>query len=292
MASFNRNIGTVCVGSRAPARRNTPENEQIVKESAHEAIISFELWEKVQTMNQSVSRGRMDKSNKVHALSGLLVCADCGKKLKFKSSKLLNYYTCRTYTDLGTKYCTSHSINEKVIESIVLEDIQSMLKTVTLDEVKAKERFIRERAKSSEQNRFSDEKQLKACKNRLDELDKLIQSAFESKVLGNLPASVCTSLCEKYQIEKMTLEEEIDKLEKRLAEASKDEEDVEEYIRRLKRYGSCEELTREMCLQLIDFITVGEKSANGENRMIHIYYKLICKENLRDFQISRLKISP
>ena len=278
---------------------NIPENEQIVKENAHEAIISREIWEKVQTMNQSVSRGRMDKSNKVHALSGLLVCADCGKKLKFKTSKKTykntsesHFFTCRTYTDLGTKYCTSHTINEKVIESIVLEDIQSMLNMVTLDEAKARERFIRERARSSEQNRYSDEKQLKAYKSRLDELDKLIQTAFESRVLGNLPESVCASLCEKYQTEKVSVEEEIGKIQKRLAEASKDEEDVDEYIRRLKRYGSCEELTRETCLQLIEFITIGEKPAKGENRMIHIYYKLISKENLREFQVSRLKSSP
>lgn len=271
---------TTSVSYKNHKKISIPESEQIVKENAHEPIIGLELWEKVQALNGSVSRGRADKNNRVHALSGLLVCADCGKKLKMKTFGKDNasYFYCRTYIDLGKKYCTSHSIGEKLIESIVLRDIRSMLKAVTLDEEKARERFARERAKSSEQNKYSDEKQLKDYKNRLAELDKLIQSAFEGRVLGNLPESVCVSLCEKYQKEKAFVEEEVGRIENRLAEVSQCEDDADEYIRRLKRYGNCEELTRETCLQLIEFMTIGEKPVKDENRMIHIYYKLISKE--------------
>ena len=76
----------------------------------------------------------------------------------------------------------------------------------------------------------------------------------------------------------------INEIEKRLAEANKDEDDAEEYIRRLKHYGNGESLTREMCLQLIDFITVGEKVAASEERDIHIYYKFLNNERLTEFQ--------
>lgn len=270
---------TTSVSYKNHKKINLPESEQIIKENAHEPIISREVWEKVQSLNHSVSRGRTDKNHQLHALSGLLVCADCGKKLKLKTFRKgkeeAGCFYCRTYIDLGKKYCTSHSISEKQIESIVLKDIQSMLKTVTFDEGKARERFARERARSSAQNRYSDEKQLKVCKSRLAELDKFIQSAFEDKVLGNLPEGVCSSLCEKYQNKKISVEEEIGKIEKRLLKTSKDEEDADEYIRRLKRYGNCEDLTRETCMQLINFITVDEKPEKGENRMIHIYYNLI-----------------
>ena len=60
---------------------------------------------------------------------------------------------------------------------------------------------------------------------------------------------------------------------------------VEEYIRRIKLYGSCPELTREMCLQLIEFITIDAKTERNNRwhspapRNIHIYYKLIDKEH-------------
>ena len=268
---------------------NVPENEHIVKENAHEAIIDRQTWDKVQAINNSVSRGRPDKANKVHPLSGLLICPNCGKKLKYKSvdsgrKNPCNYYCCRTYVDLGKKYCTSHSITEKQIESIVLQDIRSMLGDVKIDEKKAKEYFLRERTKCGEQNRLSDEKQLRALSNRLTELDKLIQSAFEEKVLGNLPDSVCKSLCEKYQLEKEGAERQIAELKKRLSETDCIDAEVEEYIARLKRYAKCEELTREMCLGLIEFITVGERPADDKLREIHIYYKLISNQTLADYR--------
>lgn len=260
---------------------NVPESERIVKENAHEAIISRDLWNKVQAMNKSVSRGKADKSNKVHPLSGLLICPDCGKKLKLKTSNSTYKNTgirkcsfaCRTYTDLGKKYCTSHGITEREIENIVLRDIQGMLTAVTVDVEKARENFIRCREKSNERNRYSDGRQLKALKNRLAEIDKLIQTAFEERVLKNMPESVCAKLLDKYQKERVAVEEEICVIEKRLAGDGKDEEAVDEYIKRLKLYSNCESLTRETCLQLINFITVGEKDGDGA-REVHIYYNL------------------
>ena len=269
-----------------------PESEWIINENAHEPIISKEIWDKVQTTYEG-KRGRSDKSNVVHPLSGLVVCPNCGKKLKFKSAKdVHNCFVCRTYVDLGKKYCTSHHITEQLLEALVLDDIHSLLEEVEIDETKVKERFLRERSKHTEQSRYSDEKQLKATKNRLAELDKLIQTAFEERVLGKMPESVCIILCEKYQAEKESVQRTIGEIEKRLAESNKDDEDAEEYIRRLKRYGKGESLTREMCLQLIDYIAVGEKVADNVEREIDIHYKFRKGESLEEYQLKRVKTVP
>ncbi len=269
-----------------------PQSEWIINENAHEPIISKEIWDKVQTTYEG-KRGRSDKSNVVHPLSGLVVCPNCGKKLKFKSAKdVHNCFVCRTYVDLGKKYCTSHHITEQLLEALVLDDIHSLLEEVEIDETKVKERFLRERSKHTEQSRYSDEKQLKANKNRLVELDKLIQIAFEERVLGKMPESVCISLCEKYQAEKESVQRTIGEIEKRLAESNKDDEDAEEYIRRLKCYGKGESLTREMCLQLIDYIAVGEKVADNVEREIDIHYKFRKGESLEEYQLKRVKTVP
>lgn len=269
-----------------------PQSEWIINENAHEPIISKEIWDKVQTTYDG-KRGRSDKSNVVHPLSGLVVCPNCGKKLKFKSAKdVHNCFVCRTYVDLGKKYCTSHHITEQLLEELVLDDIHSLLEEVEIDEAKVKEQFLRERSKHTEQSRYSDEKQLKASKNRLVELDKLIQIAFEERVLGKMPESVCISLCEKYQAEKESVQRTIAEIEQRLAESNKDDEDAEEYIRRLKSYGKGESLTREMCLQLIDYIAVGEKVADNVEREIDIHYKFRKGESLAEYQLKRVKTVP
>ena len=263
---------------------NVPESEWIIRENAHEPIISKEIWDRVQETFQG-TRGRMDKRGKLHALSSLIVCPDCGRRFKLKTAKNTHdCFICRTYVELGKEYCSSHHITEKMIESIVLDDIHSLLKAVELDEKKAKERFISEWSKRNTQNRYSDEKQLKACQNRLVELEKLIGAAFEERVLKGLPESFSKDLCEKYYAERESVIAEIAELEKRLGQASKEEDDAEEYIRRLKQYAGGESLTREMCLQLIDHITVGAKVKGSKEREIHIYYNFINDEKPLDFQ--------
>jgi hypothetical protein len=69
-------------------------------------------------------------------------------------------------------------------------------------------------------------------------------------------------------------------IENKLAVEKKDEDDVDEYIKRIKEYGKCEELTREIALQLIEYITVDDhpkytKWDAPPQRNIHIYYKLL-----------------
>ena len=84
------------------------------------------------------------------------------------------------------------------------------------------------------------------------------------------------SLLEKYQAEQKSLSEDVERLEAKLNAVKQDENDVEEFIKRLKKYTDVQELTREMCLELIEYITIDEYSADRP-RDIHIYYKLLEK---------------
>ena len=108
-----------------------------------------------------------------------------------------------------------------------------------------------------------------------------MQKIYEDRVLGNMPDKVCAGLLETYQQEKETLQAEMVELLKRAEMQKKDEADVDEYIRRLKSYAGVEKLTRQMCLDLLEYVTIDEFVAKGSPRNIHIYYKLIDKP-LRD----------
>lgn len=51
------------------------------------------------------------------------------------------------------------------------------------------------------------------------------------------------------------------------------------YSENLKRYTDVPELTRELCLELIEYITIGASPDDKTGaREIHIYYKLLGKE--------------
>ena len=88
---------------------------------------------------------------------------------------------------------------------------------------------------------------------------------------------ICSDFLVKYQQEKEELQRELNDLIRRTETASKDEQDVDEYIRRLKSYAGAETLTRQMCIDLIEYITIDKYQGKKVPRDIHIYYKLIDK---------------
>lgn len=104
----------------------------------------------------------------------------------------------------------------------------------------------------------------------------MIPSIYEDKVIGKIPEDVCVSLLEKYQTEQKSLDEEVEQISSKLSAAKQDKQDVEEHIRRLKKYADVPDLTCEMALELIKYITINEYAADRP-RDIHIYYKLLDK---------------
>ena len=97
-------------------------------------------------------------------------------------------------------------------------------------------------------------------------------------VLGKVPEDVCVKLIEKYQAENKTLQTEADAIQERLDTVNQDEQDVDAFIRRLKKYARVEVLTREMLLELVEYITVEDVPENRNTpRKIHIYYKFLDK---------------
>lgn len=162
-------------------------------------------------------------------------------------------YICSGYARFGKKACTSHYIKRHIIEDIVLSDIHSKFELI-VDENKTK---------------------IEKC---IAGLDNFIQNVYKDKVIGKISETVCVNLINKYQDEKERLQAESEKITERLAEVQQDEKDVDEFIKRLKKYAGADTFTREMALELIEYIIVDDikkDSVKNRNREIHIYYKLL-----------------
>ena len=256
------------------------ESDWIVHENNHEAIISKELWDKVRELEDSVSTGKSTKTGEVKPLSGMCYCSTCGTKMKFTSSmtgKTPQNYTCGLYARFGKQYCATHFITLKALESVVLADIQRQIDFVMNDD-KAREKYLARKRGLNNLQENADRKRLQDITKRLGELDRLIETAYEDRALGRVPEKVCIPLLEKYQAEKDTLTAEYDELHQRTQTEQQDEADVDEYIRRLRSYAGAEQLTRQMALELIEYITIDENPNDKKAvRDIHVYYKLIDK---------------
>ena len=264
------------------------EEDMVIIKNTHEPLVSQEMWDKIREIEASVSQGKSTKKGETMPLSGLMFCADCGEKMRLGTNNTTNgskklprkyirhNYQCGAYSRYGKFYCTSHYIKMKDINALIIEDIKKRALLVVSGEDAARQYFMMQKEQYNAKQSEADTKRLHECKTRLDELAKLIPSIYEDKVVGKIPESVCVELLEKYQTEQTALTDEVGQIEIKLSAIKQDKQDVEEYINRLKKYADVSELTREMALELIEYITIDEYAADRP-RDIHIYYKLLDK---------------
>lgn len=274
-----------------------PDDEKVVVYNTHEAIISQELWDKVKEVERSVSQGKAQGNQIVHPLSGLMYCVDCGSKMHIgwnntrhsrKGPRIYRQanYNCGGFKVFGTRICTSHLIHIDTIENIVLQDIKAKANFVNFNEEVARKEFLQRQEKYQKSNIVQDTKLLNDKTKRLSEINNLIRSTYEDKVLNKIPEDICISLLNNYQKEKEDLESEISQINQRTEKVKQNTQNVDEFIKRVKKYLEAPTLTREMTMELIEFVTVDKYRPKKDPipREIHIYYKLIDDVENLDFK--------
>ena len=119
--------------------------------------------------------------------------------------------------------------------------------------------------------------ELNAIGKRLPELDKLIQSAYEDKVLGRIPESVCVNLLNQYEAERREKQERYKELTGQLAASRETESSVDAWLDMMQDYAQLEELDRPTLVRLIQKIEISERYPvdDHEERDIHIYYNFV-----------------
>lgn len=264
------------------------ESDWVIVENNHEPIITQELWDRVREVENSVSNGKPMKTGYVNPLCGLMFCADCGFKMQVattwrgikKTPDAVPYrsYNCTSYRLFGKNACDSHYITERCIEKLIVDNIRLMARLVIDDEDAARKRFLAIKNQGDAEKTANSRKNLAANQKRISELQGLIQSVYEDKYLGKITETSCGVLLSKYETELKALQEEQAKQTARLDTEKQNAEDVDKFIERVKKYADVQKLTREMCLELIEYITIDKHPSDRKaERDIHIYYKFLDK---------------
>ena len=269
-------------------RQAKDRSDWVITYNNHEPIIPQELWDRVQERQKHMAQGRKTKTGFVHPLSGFLVCADCGSKLKMSGhlngpkTAYQYHFDCGLHIRYGKSLCFSHFIPAKVLEEIVLGDIREMAQRIVLDEKAIREDFIRHNAELADKAIKSVKKELQVKRKRTEELSRLMQLAYEDRLKGKMPEDICIGFIQKYSDEQKILEAEIAELETKLAETENTMQSADDFIRNIKKYLEAPELTREMCYELIDRVVVGGlPKVTGKEREIDIVYKVDIASVLR-----------
>ena len=258
------------------------KDEWVIAEHTHEPIISQELWDKCQEVDRCASHGKIMKKGVVLPLNSMMYCPDCGAKMKLnghakKKDGSVNYfYACGTYSRCGASTCTTHYISRKQIEKIVLADIHAKAQYVIENEEEARHEFL-QRKEADGTKHLDDARQLLAqYQTRLTELKELTRKVYQDKLFGKVPEDLCLETLQQFRTEEADLTEKVNSLTALLEQDSKAKDDIEEFIRRLKQYADAPELTRQMCVDLIEYIIIGDRPADKSiPRNIQIYYKFL-----------------
>ena len=271
---------TVSFKNHKSVRRG--KDEWVIAENTHEPIISQELWDKCQEVDRCASHGKIMKKGIVLPLNSMMFCPDCGAKMKLnghgkKKDGSVNYfYVCGTYTRCGSTACTTHYISQKQIEKIVLADILAKARYVIENEDEARQEFLRRKETEGTKHLDDARQQLAKCQSRLAELKMMTQKVYQDKLLGKVPEDLCLETLGQFRAEEAELTEKVKSLTATLEQDSKARDDIEEFICRLKQYADAPELTREMCVDLIEYVVIGDRPKDKSTpRRIQIYYKFL-----------------
>lgn len=101
--------------------------------------------------------------------------------------------------------------------------------------------------------------ELNAIGKRLPELDKLIQSAYEDKVLGRIPESVCVNLLNQYEAERREKQDRHKEWTGQLTASRETESSVDAWLDMMQDYAQLEELDRPTLVRLIQKIEISER---------------------------------
>lgn len=244
------------------------ENQWEVVENVNEPIISREVFDAVQKLMQAEGDRRRSflwkSKNPENIFKGLIFCRECGRfmyrgRTKITATNIAWYFGCSGYRNHKDRACSHmRTIREEKLKDAVLTFIKNQVKLA--DELMLRIKSFNDGVQSSNQSNDS-HLQAQDFQKRLDKLDLLLRSSFESYISGVISEEDYLFNKSKYETEIKSCKESLDSMS--VSEKAIDVEGVRRnpYIVSLKKFSRARVLTREMCIALIDRIEIDEENA-------------------------------
>ena len=255
----------------------SPEEQQIIP-NTQEAIISEDMWLRVQELREN--RRRPTATGRTSLFSGLVFCADCGAKLHFCAAKSLKpnqeHFRCSNYKS-GRGTCQVHFIRNVVLERIVFEAIRYLADFV--HQYESVFLYLLEKKTAVEQ-KAEWQKLRRTVENghkRIRELDMLISRLYEDNIAGKISDERYARMAASYEDEQKQLEKTVADGEQTLREAEQKKVDVQMLLNTLRQCTELKELTPTIVNSLIQRIEVhkSEKPHKHNRVKVDIYFTAV-----------------
>ena len=265
-----------------------PQEEWLIFENTHEAIVSQETWDTAQKCRR-VKR-RYNNHGETNPLTGLIYCADCGRRMynhrggsyitnskgKVMTKKSYNKYTC-SLNQIHKNDCSMHYIRTEAITELLLETIQ-MTTAYARDNEEAFVKIIRETSAIQHGESVKHHKrQITKNEKRITELDSLFKKTYEDFAAGLLTEKRFALLSDGYESEQETLEKETAELKTALEQFDSDSLRADKFLELAQRYTSFTELSGTIIHEFVDKVIVHEadKSSGKREQRVDIHLNFI-----------------
>ncbi len=280
--------------------KKTPKEDWVIFKNTQEAIVSEEMWNKVQELRKTVRR--TDTVGEANPFTGLLYCADCGAKMynhRGGAGRARNWkgelngkrrpdrdeYNCSTYNLSRQSYdkqCSQHYIRTEVVRKLVLETIKAVSDYVITNE----EEFINRIYSTSRDKQKESIKSLKRKiaqdTKRVNELNMLMKKLYEDNISGKLSDKRFEYMLNEFENEQDTLEISMENAKAEIEKYESDTVRADKFIELVKRYTDFSELTTPMLNEFVEKILVHEADYSSGERVqeVEIYLNFIGKFEL------------
>lgn len=264
-----------------------PKADWIVHEDAHEAIITREVWEAVQEINQAAAEKVAGHAAPMPCLfSGKLVCADCGSPLgasretkRRKNGTVKRYasYFCARYSNSGRSVCSFHHIYELTLKQLVMNEIKAHAETLMLDEASALDKLKKRLAGQGAEHLEDIRGEISGLRRRVHELEQMTSKLYEDKVMGVIGADAFSVLIQKSEQERQQRTERLNELQAEIDRHEQNSANIQKWAALIHKYLHLQELDRAIVEELIDHIEIGERCVvNGQRRQdVKIHYRFV-----------------
>ncbi|MDK8282659.1 MAG: recombinase family protein [Peptoniphilus lacrimalis] len=277
------------------------EDNWLIFENTHEAIIDQETFDNVQRIRGNVKR-YPDGWGEYHPLTGLMYCADCGSKMyvhRTNNYKNIPYYNCSNYKKVpcGTLCPSAHRIKAEVVINLIQETLKD-IKNYLDEDNEAFIHSIQNEMEEKEKAHIEKKKiRLTESQNRLQELERLMCRIYEDMILNKIPNNRYEILNNQYETEQLTLSKEIRDLELVISRYEMETDKARKFISLISRYENFDNLTNTMINEFVKKIIIHERDRKGSQtskQKIEIYFNFIGnyevpKEELSEEERSKLE---
>lgn len=241
-------------------RVNIPQDQYIITENTHEAIIARSDFEKVQFLLNQKSINRKTKHD--YLLRGLMKCKMChhylevGAKLSRNGNPIPNpipYITCR---NSKKGFCPPQHLNYKELENRVLEYLRDFLKTRTSKSKLAEIYRIYQQSQNSNQTKQI--KELADIEMQINSLNNQFDIVYSDRLNKIITESEFLRYNQNIKSKKEILEnrrKEMNQILQRFANSNEENNEMEELIENFLKF---ENPPKTILFQLIDQIEIDE----------------------------------